>query len=111
METSNDLSVEQRAVADRIIKVLKTIHDPEIPVNIYDLGLIYALDVTTDGRVAIEMTLTSPNCPVAGALVEAVEREASAVQGVEQVRVELTWEPPWSMERMGDEGRLELGLM
>lgn len=98
-------------IADRIIKVLRTIYDPEVPLNIYDLGLVYKLDSSDEGDVAIEMTLTSPNCPVAGSLVEAVERESSAVEGVRQVRVELTWDPPWSLERTSDEGRLELGLL
>jgi len=98
-------------IADRIVKVLKTIYDPEIPVNIYDLGLVYKLDVSDEGDVEIEMTLTAPNCPVAGSLVDAVEREANAVEGVKQVRVDLTWDPPWSLERTSEEGKLELGLL
>lgn len=98
-------------IADRIIQVLKTIYDPEVPLNIYDLGLIYDLEVSDEGDVEIVMTLTSPNCPVAGSLVRTVELEANAVEGVKQVRVELTWDPPWSPARTSDEGRLELGLL
>lgn len=98
-------------LADRIIKVLKTIYDPEIPVNIYDLGLIYRLDADENGNVEIEMTLTAPNCPVADSLVDTVEREANAVEGVARVRLDLTWDPPWSLERASEEGRLELGLI
>ena len=104
-------AIEKAVISDRVVKVLKTIYDPEIPVNIYDLGLVYRLDVSERGDVEIEMTLTAPNCPVAGALVDAVEREASAVEGVNQVRVDLTWDPPWSLERTSEEGRLALGLI
>jgi FeS assembly SUF system protein len=98
-------------IADRIIKVLQTIYDPEIPLNIYDLGLIYDLEVSDEGDVEIAMTLTSPNCPVAESLVRTVELEVNAVEGVRQVRVELTWDPPWSPARTSEEGRLELGLL
>ncbi len=94
-----------------IVKALKQVHDPEIPVNIHDLGLIYDIDVDDDGKVAIRMTLTAPACPVAGTLPGQVEQAAKAVEGVSDATVELVWDPPWSQERMSEEARLQLGLM
>lgn len=98
------------ATRDRIIEVLRTVFDPEIPVNIYDLGLIYALEVDDAGKVSIRMTLTSPACPVAGTLVAQVESKAKAVEGVTKVGVELVWDPPWTPERMTDAARLQLNM-
>ena len=95
----------------QIVAALKTIHDPEIPVNIYDLGLIYDIDITTSGKVAIAMTLTAPACPVAGTLPKQVESAVKGVEGVEQVSVELVWDPPWTRARMSDDTKLSLGLM
>jgi FeS assembly SUF system protein len=91
-----------RALQAEIVAALKTVYDPEIPVNIYDLGLIYNLDVSDRGKVAVAMTLTAPACPVAGILPKQVETAVKAVEGAKQVSVELVWNPPWSQERMTD---------
>jgi FeS assembly SUF system protein len=96
----------------RVIEALRTVFDPEIPVNIYDLGLVYALDVDEDeGRVAIRMTLTAPGCPVAQTFPSIVEDVVRSIEGVNDAAVELVWEPPWSRERMSDAARLQLGLI
>src|SRR3954468_20861016 len=95
---------------DRIVAALKTIHDPEIPVNIHDLGLIYDLAVNDRNEVAVTMTLTSPNCPVAASLVGEVQRKVAAVSGVASARVDLVWEPPWDRSRMSEDAALLLGL-
>ena len=95
---------------DRIIAALRTIYDPELPVNIYDLGLVYAIDIK--GRdVDIVMTLTSPNCPVAGSMPAQVECAIKALDAVDKVCVELTWDPPWDSDRLSDEVKLTLGLL
>ena len=99
------------ALEERVIAALRSVFDPEIPVNIYDLGLIYDLKTDTAGSVAIRMTLTSPACPVAGSLPGEVQSRVQAVSGVTTVNVELVWEPPWSMSRMSDEARLAAGLL
>ncbi len=91
--------------------VLRTIYDPEIPVNIFDLGLIYGIDIQPDGHVEIEMTLTAPACPVAGTFPATVEERLSEVPGVNSVHVELVWEPAWSMDTMSESARLQLGLL
>jgi len=96
---------------DRITHALRSVHDPEIPINIYDLGLIYTLDVDGDGRVAIEMTLTAPNCPVADKIPADVAAAVRGVEGVQEVDVKLVWEPAWSTDRMTDVGRFELQAM
>jgi FeS assembly SUF system protein len=95
---------------DRVVAVLETVYDPELPVNIHDLGLIYELNVSDSGEVAIKMTLTSPNCPVAGSLVEEVRKKVAAVPGVSAAQVELVWEPPWDKSRLSEAAALELGL-
>jgi len=95
----------------KIVEVLRTIHDPEIPVNIYDLGLVYALEIYPGGRVRILMTLTTPNCPVAQEFPSQVAQAVKAVPGVSDCRVEIVWEPPWTMERMTVEDRLRLGML
>jgi FeS assembly SUF system protein len=95
---------------EHVIAALRNVYDPEIPVNIYDLGLIYDLKVSPSGAVAIRMTLTSPACPVAGSLPGEVQSRVQAVPGVASVNVELVWDPPWSMSRMSDEARLQAGL-
>ena len=96
---------------DQLIEALRTVYDPEIPVNIYDLGLIYRLEVDDHGRVEIDMTLTAPACPVAGTLPHAVGRVIDAVPGVEDTVVHLVWTPAWSKERMSEEAQLQLGLL
>ncbi|MBK8480780.1 MAG: SUF system Fe-S cluster assembly protein [Proteobacteria bacterium] len=98
------------ALEAQIIEALRQIYDPEIPVNVYDLGLIYSIDVLPLGRVAVRMTLTSPACPVAGALPAEVEEGVRGVAGVADAAVELVWEPPWTMEMMTEDARLELNL-
>jgi len=95
----------------RVLEALKTVRDPEIPVNLVDLGLIYELIVRKDGTVYVEMTLTTPACPVAGALPGQVQQAVAAVAGVNDVRVKLVWTPPWTQDRMSEEAKLELGLV
>jgi FeS assembly SUF system protein len=99
------------AVRERVVDTLTTIYDPEIPVNIYEMGLVYELDVSADGDVAILMTLTSPSCPVAESLPPEVEAKVGAVEGVRSVKVDLTWDPPWTPERMSEAAKLELGFL
>ncbi len=98
-------------IEQNIVYVLKNIYDPEIPVNIYDLGLIYEVDAGPDGSVSIRMTLTAPNCPMADQLVEEVQTEVARVKGVKEVDVILTFDPPWDRSMMTEEALLELGLM
>lgn len=98
-------------IEERVISAIRTVYDPEIPVNLYDLGLIYDIDVTADGTVNIRMTLTAPACPVAGILPQQVQCAVEQVPNVSNVRVELVWTPPWSQERMTDEAKLELGML
>jgi FeS assembly SUF system protein len=99
------------SLADEVMAALKTVRDPELPVNLVDLGLIYGLDVRDDGVVSIEMTLTTPACPVAGALPEQVQSIVSLVPGVSAVLVRLVWSPPWTQDRMSEAARLELGFL
>jgi FeS assembly SUF system protein len=99
------------SVHDRIVEALTTIYDPEIPVNIYEMGLVYDVSVGPDGDVKILMTLTSPTCPVAESLPPEVEAKVGAVEGVRDVKVELTWEPPWTPDKMSEAARLELGYL
>ncbi len=96
---------------DRIIQVLKTIHDPEIPVDIYELGLIYSIDIDDKNDVLIVMTLTAPNCPVADNLPLEVEEAVKRTEGVNNVQIQLTFEPAWSPEKISDEAKLALGLL
>ncbi|ANU06799.1 SUF system Fe-S cluster assembly protein [Paraurantiacibacter namhicola] len=96
---------------EAVVAALKEIYDPEIPVNIYDLGLIYAVDVTQDADVKVTMTLTTPNCPVAESMPAEVELRAGAVPGVRDSEVILTFDPPWDPAKMSDEARLELGML
>ncbi|HLH19294.1 MAG TPA: SUF system Fe-S cluster assembly protein [Bryobacteraceae bacterium] len=95
---------------DSIIAALKKVYDPEMPVNIYELGLIYGIEVDDAGQANIRMTLTAPNCPVAGTLPGEVERAVRAVPGVTGVRVELTFDPPWTKDRMSEAAKLALGI-
>jgi len=95
---------------DQVIAALKTVFDPEIPVNIYDLGLVYDVAVQEDRQVHIQMTLTSPGCPVAQTFPGTVEQAVNQVDGVTDCTVELVWEPPWTQERMTEVARLELGM-
>lgn len=106
-----EATIDEEALRNDIVAVLRTIYDPEISVNIYDLGLIYLLDIGPEGAVQIEMTLTAPACPVAGTFPSVVEERVAEVPGVKSVHVELVWEPPWSIDSMTDEVKLELGLL
>ncbi|VXC53037.1 FeS assembly SUF system protein [Sphingomonas sp. T1] len=99
------------AVYDAIIDALKDIYDPEIPVNIYDLGLIYGVEVTEDGHAVVTMTLTTPNCPVADSMPMEVEMRVGAVPGVGVAEVNLVWDPAWDPQKMSDEAKLELGML
>ncbi len=102
--------LQAQALESTIIEVIRTCYDPEVPVNIYELGLIYGVDVQPGGKVHIKMTLTSPACPVAGTLPPEVERKIKAIDGVTEAKVEVVWDPPWSMERMSEAARLELNI-
>ncbi len=95
---------------DGIVEILKTVYDPEIPVDIYELGLIYGVEIDNDANVKIVMTLTSPACPVAGSLPIEVENKARTVEGVNDVQVELVWDPPWTPDKMSEAARLELNM-
>ncbi len=101
---------EESVLLDEIIAALRTVYDPEISTNIYDLGLIYAIDAVGEQDIAIKMTLTAPGCPVAGILPGQVERAVETVDGVGRCHVELVWDPPWSKDNMSDEAKLELGM-
>ena len=95
----------------RIVAAIKTIFDPEIPVNIYELGLIYAIDIADDAAVTVRMTLTAPACPAAGILPGEVETKVRGVEGVRDAKVDLVWDPPWSPELMTDAAKLQLGML
>jgi FeS assembly SUF system protein len=95
---------------EEVIEMLKTIYDPEIPVNIYELGLIYDIDVSDEGKVDINMTLTAPGCPVAQSFPGDIESKVGTVAGVNEVHVELVWEPPWTKDKMGEAAQLQLGI-
>ncbi|WP_373489360.1 SUF system Fe-S cluster assembly protein [Blastomonas sp.] len=99
------------AVYDAIIETLKSIYDPEIPVNIYDLGLIYGVEVSEDGHAVVSMTLTTPNCPVAESMPGEIEMQVGSVPGVGFAEVNLVWDPPWDPGKMSDEAKLELGML
>ena len=98
------------ALRDKVIEVLKTIYDPEIPVNIHEIGLIYEVNVDDDANVHVLMTLTSPMCPVAESLPPEVEEKVAAADGVVSAKVEVTWDPPWDPEMMSEAAKLELGF-
>jgi len=97
-------------IEEKVVDVLRTVYDPEIPINIYELGLVYGIDVDPTGVVAIRMTLTSPGCPVAGSLPPEVETKVTAIPGVASCRVDLVWDPPWSPNQMSEAAKLQLGF-
>lgn len=101
---------EKTLIEERIVDVLRTVFDPEIPVNIYDLGLIYKIDVKDDGNVDIDMTFTAPTCPAADFILEDVRQKVDALQGVKSTMVNLVFEPEWDKSMMSEEARVELGL-
>ena len=103
---SNTLEIEER-----IVKMLRTVYDPEIPVNVYDLGLIYKVDVDDENRVSIDMTLTAPNCPAGDFIVEDVKQKVESVEGVASAQINLVFEPEWNKDMMSEEAKLELGFL
>lgn len=115
-ETPEDAAAKARMVeveqlGNQILESIKTIYDPEIPVNIYELGLIYKIDIEDDNRVIVSMTLTSPSCPVAESLPVEVESKIAAIEAVSACTVEVTWDPPWHPSMMSEEAQLELGMI
>lgn len=108
---SKETIVDTQELGEKIVKVLKTIYDPEIPVDIYELGLIYDVFVNEDNDVKILMTLTSPNCPVAETLPVEVEEKVKSLNAVKDAEVEITFDPPWTQDLMSEEAKLELGLL
>jgi FeS assembly SUF system protein len=103
--------MSKQELENKIIETIKTIYDPEIPINIYDIGLIYEINVNDDDSVDILMTLTTPNCPVAESLPAEVKEKVSQVEGVKSADLELTFEPPWTQDMLSEEAKLELGLL
>ncbi len=111
MATQQTTAADREQLRDDVIAAIKTVYDPEIPVDVYELGLIYRCDVDEQGRVAIDMTLTAPTCPVAGTLPEMVRSAVAQVPGVASAEVDLVWEPPWDMERMSEAAKFQLGFL
>jgi FeS assembly SUF system protein len=110
-ETEEKSPASNDELTDRVIEMLKSIYDPEIPVDIYELGLIYDIDVSEDGDAVITMTLTTPHCPVAESMPGEVEMRVLSVPGIRDTEVKLVWDPPWDPSKMSDEARLELGML
>jgi FeS assembly SUF system protein len=108
---TKDRQARVEGTGQQIIEALRTVYDPEIPVNIYELGLIYKIDIEDDDRVLLEMTLTSPHCPVAETLPGEVEQKVAAVEGVSSCEVKVVWDPPWNPSMMTEEAQLELGMI
>ena len=104
-------STTDHPLYESVVEACRTVFDPEIPVNIFDLGLIYTVDITKENAVGIVMTLTAPGCPVAGEMPGWVQDAVNSVAGVQDVEVQMTFDPPWGMDMMSDEARLELGFM
>ena len=103
--------MEKIGLEEKIVEMIKTVYDPEIPVNIYDLGLIYRIEVKDDNSVDIDMTLTAPNCPAADFMMEDVKMKVEAIEGINGVNLNLVFEPEWSQDLMTEEAKLELGLL
>ena len=104
-------STTDHPLYDTVVEACRTVFDPEIPVNVFDLGLVYTIDIDPENQVVIAMTLTAPGCPVAGEMPGWVVAAVESVPGVKQVDVQMTFDPPWGMEMMSDEARLEMGFM
>ena len=102
---------EKLAIEERIVEVLKTVYDPEIPVDIYSLGLIYRIELQDDGNLEVDMTLPAPNCPAAEFIMEDVRLKLTGIEGVKEAKVNLVFEPEWDKDMMSDEAKLELGFM
>lgn len=103
--------MEKIVLEEKIVEMIKTVYDPEIPVNIYDLGLIYRIEVKEDSTVDIDMTLTAPNCPAADFMLEDVRQKVESIEGIGAVNIQLVFEPEWSQDLMTEEAKLELGLL
>jgi FeS assembly SUF system protein len=103
--------IDKKKIEENIIEQLLTVYDPEIPVNIYELGLVYEIDIREDGFVNIKMTLTAPGCPVAGDILTEVDNKIRKIEGVKDANVMLTFDPPWNKEMMSEEAKLELGFL
>jgi FeS assembly SUF system protein len=110
-ETEEKPAADNEELKDRVIEALKSIYDPEIPVDIYELGLIYDIDISEDGDAVVTMTLTTPHCPVAESMPGEVEMRVLSVPGIRDAEVKLVWDPPWDPSKMSDEARLELGML
>jgi FeS assembly SUF system protein len=108
---SEETQIDVNALGETIVRVIKTIYDPEIPVDIYELGLIYDVFVNEDYEVKVLMTLTTPNCPVAESLPQEVEDKVKSIKSVKDAEVEITFDPPWSQDLMSEEAKLELGML
>lgn len=104
-------STNKKELENKIIEAIKTCYDPEIPVNIYEMGLIYDIQIDDDYQVRVKMTLTSPGCPVAGTLPGEVQEKVKSVEGISSAKVEVVWDPPWNPDMMSEEAKLELGFM
>ncbi len=104
-------STTDHPLYDDVVNACRSVYDPEIPVNIYDLGLVYTIDINDQNEAKVLMTLTAPGCPVAGEMPGWLAEAIEPIAGIKQVDVEITWEPPWGMEMMSDEAKLELGFM
>ncbi|MDM8306650.1 metal-sulfur cluster assembly factor [Phocaeicola salanitronis] len=102
---------EKLKIEERIVDMLKTVYDPEIPVNVYDLGLIYKIDLQENGDVSIDMTLTAPNCPAADFIMEDIRQKIESVEGVNSAQINLVFEPEWDKDMMSEEAKLELGFL
>ena len=103
--------MEKFKIEEMIVAMLKTVYDPEIPVNVYDLGLIYKIDVSDNGEVALDMTLTAPNCPAADFIMEDIRQKVESVEGVTSATINLVFEPEWDKDMMSEEAKLELGFL
>jgi len=104
-------SINQTIIEAEVIEALRTIFDPEIPVNVYELGLIYLVEVSGEGAVAIRMTLTSPHCPAVQSMPAEIEAKVRSISGVSDVSIDLVWDPPWDQSKMSEAARLQLGMM
>ena len=102
---------EKLKIEERIVDMLKTVYDPEIPVNVYDLGLIYKIDLQENGDVSIDMTLTAPSCPAADFIMEDIRQKIESVEGVKSAQINLVFEPEWDKDMMSEEAKLELGFL
>lgn len=109
--TAENMDMATDSLQERVVEALRQIYDPEISVNIYDLGLIYDLQIDEQGKAQVKMTLTAPACPFAATLPGQVEMAVKGVEGISDAAVEMVWDPPWSQERMSEEAKLQLGLL